>query len=690
MDTNNKNIWIALSAQFALKNINSTNNSNVIDSTHKLSYIIKKAFQKLNTIVASHKGQVYNFLDNGQIIEVPASAFNQLFNIIDKINKFIEPVTRPIVVGIGSNIKEAVQEMVRSVISNKIEISESIYEITPKPNTLYENTDNNQFNDANSSKDSNKLYSELPPNLYDPTIPSYESDKIQFKRSPRDGSRAAVRPSVNEELESEKEFIGNMLGTLSSVITPSSSLNEQNAEFNEETPNPKTTSQEPQQGENPFKELLQLMNERGKKLQQNNQEGLESQSELQSNNVKSDLRQEAINNNNSQQLSYDQTDNEENQWEPDAEDKEVDPFDEYQDYGKEFNELMRLLAEHERQSNEQTTQDNFKENQSELEEDEEESKQENNSEENEEEDTNKEPQEENEEEEEEIDPFDELHTHHEAFNDLMRLIEESQNQTDNQATENVTEEQPQKEDEEEEKEEEEKEEEEDEEEEKEEEENKKDEKDEEEVDPFDEYQEDQKIAERLAQKLEEGNPQTKPLNTNTDNKDNVDNQDNIDNYDNKETDNSPPKPQLRYLQEMLRLIHTFRPTLNKLRADNPQAYEKAINMFNKLLALIKQHYGIVSKNNPSDNVQDINSEDFLQLKKVFYDTLRRWHYRYKGRHRHPLKLLLGSRLGRRIKVWARNRNMWRQAAAGMVQDTSGQPISVRSSNLAAMGLPSSQ
>lgn len=109
------------------------------------------------------------------------------------------------------------------------------------------------------------------------------------------------------------------------------------------------------------------------------------------------------------------------------------------------------------------------------------------------------------------------------------------------------------------------------------------------------------------------------------------------------------------------LLHSVKASLPQIMAmhkENPDAYKSAMNLVQKLVGLTKERRMKKYEN----MAEDLNK------------AIR-------------LKLPVGSRDGKWMKVMVNGKEVWRQAGAGLTMDAQGQPVSVKSANKQATGKP---
>lgn len=103
------------------------------------------------------------------------------------------------------------------------------------------------------------------------------------------------------------------------------------------------------------------------------------------------------------------------------------------------------------------------------------------------------------------------------------------------------------------------------------------------------------------------------------------------------------------------------PELITLADKNPEAFKQSMNLIQKLIGLTRSRK---KGDDTKKSEVDIINEKLDKMTKA-------------------LHFPVGTRRGRRIKVIVNGKAVWRSAAAGRVQDSKGQPISVKSHNAAA-------
>jgi hypothetical protein len=106
------------------------------------------------------------------------------------------------------------------------------------------------------------------------------------------------------------------------------------------------------------------------------------------------------------------------------------------------------------------------------------------------------------------------------------------------------------------------------------------------------------------------------------------------------------------LANLLALVDEKMPKFLEMANSNPEAFKKLMNLIHKLLDFAKEK-----------NIQKIEIKNYAE-----------------ELNKRLKSLPVGSVRGRRIKVIVNGRPVWRSVASGMILDSQGQPISVRSSN----------
>jgi hypothetical protein len=105
------------------------------------------------------------------------------------------------------------------------------------------------------------------------------------------------------------------------------------------------------------------------------------------------------------------------------------------------------------------------------------------------------------------------------------------------------------------------------------------------------------------------------------------------------------------LNGLLSQVKESLPNIMELHDKNPQAYRAAMNLIQKLVMVAKER-----------NVQKAEEITEALNKKL------------------ELRLPVGFRRGNKRKVLVNGREVWREMSAGMVQDSHGQPISIKEAN----------
>jgi hypothetical protein len=107
------------------------------------------------------------------------------------------------------------------------------------------------------------------------------------------------------------------------------------------------------------------------------------------------------------------------------------------------------------------------------------------------------------------------------------------------------------------------------------------------------------------------------------------------------------------------------PDLMQLHASNPEAFKQVMSLINKMLKLSKHK---IKKSDIS--LAEELEKNFKNLK-----------HAKKIKQAKGTRLPIGTLKGRKIKVMVNDKPVWRQVASGIVSDSKGVPISVKSRNL---------
>ena len=129
------------------------------------------------------------------------------------------------------------------------------------------------------------------------------------------------------------------------------------------------------------------------------------------------------------------------------------------------------------------------------------------------------------------------------------------------------------------------------------------------------------------------------------------------------------------LASILSTIKEAIPQLTTLADKNPEAYKQAMDVIKKVLHMAR------SRDKTEKAETSMTEELNAQIEELEKGRMGRYVHGHFGGPRR--RLPVGSVIGRRKKVVVNGKEVWRSVSAGQVQDSKGQPISVKSSNYQA-------
>ena len=191
-------VWVVFSCDAVTDKLRSWLDTGHFEEAIKYSQSIKDYNDKLKAFAQSKGGHLMVALDDRQIMELPASAADEIPYFIEGFKEDLGQ--HKIGVGIGLDFDEAVRAMRHSLQTGEIEL------YTPGETPIFKANEITDATDAfGLNVDPAGLKDEmlLPPNIFDPQFPPKEAQKFP----PTKDRPFVSRPEMQKELQAEGEML---------------------------------------------------------------------------------------------------------------------------------------------------------------------------------------------------------------------------------------------------------------------------------------------------------------------------------------------------------------------------------------------------------------------------------------------------------------------------------------------------